>query len=161
MTATRQPPRPVDLCLEDRGPQASFTRDARVRAVRFSAWISRPEFAAIKDTASDVYWAVAAARCDCPTAVALDGGGVELTWEYLKRALCVCVDAAGAVRYRLAVVGQEDRASWTEVADHDTIESTFFKLGRYVAAVSRAHAGTPGGGAPTEGRDDAGGEAAG
>jgi hypothetical protein len=144
MTATR-PPRPVDLCLEDRGPQAQFTRDARVRAVRFSALIARPEFAAPKDTASDVYWAVAAARCDCPT-VAAEGGGLTLTWEYLKRTLAVRVEAGGAVRYRLAVVGQEDRAAWTEVTDRDALDSTFFRLGRYVAAVPKAHghAGTPG-----------------
>jgi hypothetical protein len=147
MTATR-PPRPVDLCLEDRGPQDRFNRDARVRAVRFSALITRSEFAPVQDTASDVYWAVAADRCDCPTVAALDGGGIALTWEYLKRALCVRVEAGRAVRYRLAVVGQEDRASWTEVADRDAIDSTFFRLGRYVAAVPKAHghAGAPGDG---------------
>jgi hypothetical protein len=124
-------PQPVDVCLYFPPRPKGTTQEADCHTVKWSTLIARPEYLAVKVHADEVYWAVAAARSDCPDVKDM-GGGLGLLWKNQGRSLLVQVLPGVPVQYSWGPDGPE-RPKLQTVENHDLLEETFFKLGRYVS----------------------------
>lgn len=85
-----------------------------------------------------MYWSVALARCDCPTVEDREGGGLLLRWEDARRVLQAVIAPGRPVLYRLAVLGQENAATWNQVGPADQTDAVFFRLGRYMSGAKES-----------------------
>ena len=122
---------PLDLCVFIE-PRVRFTESKWVTR-KWSTLIAQSVYAGIQNTANDVFWAVAAARCECPYVVPISGGGLTLSWEEFNRTLKVRLIPGEPLRYKLFVTNEAEPAAWNLVNKAEKIETIFFRLGRYIS----------------------------
>lgn len=122
------PLQPVDLCVLC--PPAGGWK-----AVRWTALMAPSRYAAIRNVASDVYWAMGHALCVCPMVEEVGEGGLQITWENDNRTLTVKVVPGRSLLVQRTVSASIEDPGWLEVPTGDSavLSTTFFRHGRYLS----------------------------
>jgi hypothetical protein len=131
----RSSQRSVDVCLYFPPRGKGTTAEADCHTLKWSTLVARPGYAAVRNHADEIYWAVAAARSDCPDVKDTEGG-LGLLWTNQGRSLFVKVLPGARVQFSM---GSDDGPLPLQtVANNDHLEELFFKLGRYVSGRSES-----------------------
>lgn len=105
--------------------------EADCHTVKWSTLIARDEYIAVRNQADEIYWAVAAARSDCPDVKDMEGG-IGILWTNQGRSLFVKILPGAMVQFSMGSDSGDPMPLQT-VVNHEQLEETFFKLGRYVS----------------------------
>ena len=120
---------PVDLCLYYPASRGAQEADCHTR--KWSSLIADERYVAVRTYADESYWAVARAKCDCPDVKDMEGG-VGVLWNNQGRTLFVKILPDSMVNFSIGADSSGPLPLQT-VVNHELLEDTFFKLGRYVS----------------------------